>query len=234
MRFLRASSVSLAVISGLLIATPCFGQVHITELSFTGAGGEFIELTNTGATAIDVTGWRFCDRGRAYADGFSLSSFGSINAGESVILTEISSAAFIQYWSQAGSLTDFSALRLLDRNSGYSTGVLTSRDIVTIYNSSGALVDQLDYYNNNSPSIFPTTSTANSAWVQPSFLGTDDWTMWQLSTAGDAAGSWLGTNGSDSQAFGSPGFYSTVPEPSSYALIVGVLVLGFCVRRRLS
>ena len=45
--------------------------IQITEYSYQSANGEFVEFTNTGNSAVDMTGWSFDDNSRI-AGSFSL------------------------------------------------------------------------------------------------------------------------------------------------------------------
>ena len=71
-------------------------QIWITEWMYQGgntidgASGadEFIEFTNVGLSPIDMTGWSFDDSSRAPGSQ-SLSAFGTVNPGESVVLADI-------------------------------------------------------------------------------------------------------------------------------------------------
>lgn len=59
--------------------------IQITEYSYQSANGEFVEFTNTGNSAVNMTGWSFDDNSRI-AGSFSLSGFGVVKPGESVII----------------------------------------------------------------------------------------------------------------------------------------------------
>jgi Lamin Tail Domain len=70
--------------------------MKISEWMYQGAGDtsrEFIEFTNYGPVAIDMTGWSFDDASNT-AGSLFLSSFGVVNPGESVILAEQAAADF--------------------------------------------------------------------------------------------------------------------------------------------
>ncbi|HEY1091298.1 MAG TPA: lamin tail domain-containing protein, partial [Burkholderiaceae bacterium] len=68
-----------------LAATAASAQVRITEWMYGGAGPEYIEFTNLGSSAINFAGWSFDDDSRL-PGSTSLSNFGLVAAGESVIL----------------------------------------------------------------------------------------------------------------------------------------------------
>jgi hypothetical protein len=61
------------------------GGMRITEYMYSGLGGEFIEFTNRSDAPIDMTGWSY-DDDHAVPGAFSLSAFGVVQPGESVVL----------------------------------------------------------------------------------------------------------------------------------------------------
>jgi hypothetical protein len=69
-----------------------FSQVKITEvMSSSNAGtGDWIELTNFGTTAVDITGWRIDDNTYNFLQGGVLEGVTSLPAGKSVVFLEVS------------------------------------------------------------------------------------------------------------------------------------------------
>lgn len=61
--------------------------IRITEYMYSGNAGEFIEFTNLGDVAIDMTGWSYDDDSRE-PGALDLSAFGLVAPGESVVITE--------------------------------------------------------------------------------------------------------------------------------------------------
>ncbi len=112
------------------------GSIQITEYMYNGAGGlgEFVEFTNLSSNVVNMAGWSFDDNSRTPGSQ-DLSSFGIINPGESVILTESTAAAFRSAWSLADSVKVI----------GGSTNNLGRADEINLYDASGALVDRLSY-----------------------------------------------------------------------------------------
>src|SRR6266576_537593 len=83
----------------VFIGSAAKAQMRITEYMYSGANGEFVEFTNVGATAIDMTGWSFDDATR-HVGVHSLSAFGIVQPGESVIVTETTPvSAFRSAWN---------------------------------------------------------------------------------------------------------------------------------------
>lgn len=155
--------------------------IRITEYSYAAANGEFFELTNTGTTPIDLTGWSFDDNTRT-AGSFSLTGLGILNAGVSTIVAEAAEATFRTAWN-------IPTVKVL----GGSNQPLGRADEINIYDPSGALVDRLTY---NDETIAGSPRTQNvSAWTEVANLGTNDTTKWKLSVVGDIQGSVTATGG---------------------------------------
>lgn len=74
------------------------GGVRITEWMYDGPGGEFVELTNVGDAAMDMSGWRCDDDSANPAIGFDLSGFGVLSPGESAVLVETQPETFRADW----------------------------------------------------------------------------------------------------------------------------------------
>lgn len=90
--------------AALAATTPALAQVQITEWMYSGNSGEYIEFTNLGPDVVDFNGFVYDDDSRLATvalGGFDLSGFGWVGAGESVVITEDSAAAFRSNWNLA-------------------------------------------------------------------------------------------------------------------------------------
>ncbi len=210
--FLRILATLSMLTCGLCATKDASAAIVITEYIYSGVSGEFIEFTNTGSTAIDMTGWSFDDSTRL-PGSFSLSAFGTVGAGESVILCEPDEALFRTAWSLAASVK---VIGLLDNNLGRV-------DEINIYDAADTLVDRLTFGDNTIGG--PRAQNASANPFDFSILGTNSIASWQLATIGDQYGSYASADGD----IGNPGVnnLTAVPEPGTFAaLALGSLLVG--------
>jgi hypothetical protein len=201
------------------LAAPVAAQadVRITEFMYQGSDSgnrEFFELTNLSGAQIDISAWTYNDSNVNDPVAFG-SAFGMLNAWESIVLTEMTPAAFAAYWGLPASVRIFS----IGGNSN-----LGGSDTINIYNSAvqnaGTLVDSVSYsgttrgISRNRP-VGVSGLVLNSAFVN--------------SSVGDLYGSYLSPT--SPKDVGNPGYY--VPEPSTWAMMIGGFALvGAGLRRR--
>ncbi|HVP12976.1 MAG TPA: carbohydrate-binding domain-containing protein [Phycisphaerae bacterium] len=185
---LRAIAVGWCV----SLASVASGEMVISEWMYNGAGsgstGEFIEFTNIGATSVNMTGWSFDDDSRVPGT-VSLSGFGVVAPGESVILTDETAANFAAIWGLSG-------VKII----GGNTANLGRNDEINLYNASGVLVDRLTYGDETYPGT-PRTATKSCNVPETDYGYTTVQTSWMLASAYDAYGSSVSTRGE----LGSPG-----------------------------
>jgi predicted extracellular nuclease len=191
------------------------GSMVISEWMYNGAGtgsiGEFVEFTNAGPDPVDMTGWSFDDNSQL-AGTVSLSAFGVVAPGQSVILTDNAATAFAAVWGLSG-------ISIV----GGNTANLGRNDEINVFDAAGNLVDRLTYGDED----YPGTVRANklSCNIPATDYGyTVSQTSWGLATTGDAYGSWASSLGE----IGSPG---RVPEPAT-AILLAAAGLSMVRRRR--
>lgn len=197
-------------------------SVAITEWMYNGS--EFIEFTNLSGAAIDLTGWSFDDDSRT-AGTVSLSGFGTLAAGETVILAEADAATFRAQWSLADTI------KVIGDN-GTNLG---RNDEINLYDATGNLIDRLRF---GDSSFVPGTIRTQEISGNPASLAVldgSDATGWVLSSVGDAFGSRASTDGH----IGNPGVFTlapAVPEPAHFALtlsgLIAIGMVGAKARRR--
>lgn len=208
---------SFMISVGLLCAaaSSASAQVRITEYMYAGAGGEFVEFTNVGGAPVDMTGWSYDDDSRV-AGTVSLSAFGIVAPGQSVVLSELDAVAFTNEWSLSG-------VGLI----GSNTTNLGRNDEINLFDATSNLIDRLTFGDQN---VAGTIRTQNvSGWNHVSGagpFGTID-ASWRLSAVGDAQASRLSLGGD----VGSPGQYRAVPEPTTLGLLTGAAVTALRRRR---
>jgi hypothetical protein len=169
---------------------PSCTTVCITEYMYSGADGAFVEFTNVSGGSIDMTGWSFDDSHRQ-AGSTDLSAFGTVPAGESVILTEASPSVFRTAWGLASSVQ-------VIQNFNHSLG---RDDEINLYDSTNAVVDRLTYNDQSVPATIRAKDA--SGWVGAAELGNNHIGAWRLSVPCDLQNSIESTGGN----LGNPGSY---------------------------
>ncbi|MEW6199402.1 MAG: carbohydrate-binding domain-containing protein [Planctomycetota bacterium] len=174
------------------LAPLALGDIVISEWMYnglaTGSIGEYVEFTNTGPAPVDMTGWSFDDDSRIPGT-ISLSAFGVVAPGESVILTDDDAVAFAANWGLSG-------VRII----GGNTANLGRNDEINLFDAGNNLVDRLTYGDENYPGTVRTLG--KSCNIPATDYGyTVAQTTWVLAAAGDSFGSKVSSRGE----VGSPG-----------------------------
>jgi predicted extracellular nuclease len=176
---------------------------------------------------VNFTGWSFDDASSS-PGSVSLSLFGVVNPGESVILTEASANDFRSVWGLSSSVKVI----------GGNTNNLGRDDVINLYNGS-TLVDRLTY---NDEAVSGTLRAQNVSGnpTSLSLLGSPyDASGWVAAVVGDTYGSHMevaNTNGNVD--IGNPGYFALAAAPvplpaAAWLLISGVAGLfGFGRRKR--
>lgn len=201
-------------------ATVASANIRITEVMSSSNGGgtptsDWIEVTNYGSSAVDLTGWRMDDGSFNFAASVALNGISSIGAGESVIFIESAAGAgvggFRSFWGGLSGLQ-------VGFYSGSGVGFSSGGDGACLFNGSGSILSQVSFGAATSGSSF--------------FYGWDS--AGALDPAYNAVVSTVGTIGTQvtftsSSDTGSLGTAIGVPAPSALALLG---LAGLAGRRR--
>lgn len=123
------------VISSALYAANANAQLVITEvMSNSGQTADWFELTNTGTTPVNISGYRMDDNSFNFSASVALLGITEIAPNESVIFIEGSGTQVSTFQTVWGS--KFSNLKI-GTYSGSGVGLAASGDGVVIYNTSG-------------------------------------------------------------------------------------------------
>lgn len=173
------------------------GGVRITEFMYSGGNGEFVEFTNISSSPVDMTGWSM-DDDHAISGAFSLSAFGTVQPGESVIVTEADPAAFRTAWALAPTVKVIGNLgSVASGGNNYARN-----DEINLYNASGILVDRLAYGDQTYAGTIRTQNFSGQTCAE--HIGQDDIASWVKSAIADRYSSRVSTGGD----VANPGAYS--------------------------
>lgn len=172
--------------------------MRITEWQYTGGDltSEFIEFTNLGGSPINMTGWSYDDDSRVPGT-VSLSAFGVVAPGQSVILCEATAAGFIAAWGLSGVTVIGGNGTNLGRN-----------DEINLYDNTNALVDRLTY--GDQTILGSIRTNGRSGWPCAQAVGLNNALGWRLSQVSDSQNSFF----SSFFDIGSPGQYTSFMCPA--------------------
>jgi hypothetical protein len=209
-----------AATAAFVLSSSAFASIRITEVmsSSNGLGAptpDWIEVTNYGASAVDLTGWRMDDGSFNFAASVAFGGITSIGAGESVIFIESAAgagiASFRTFWGGIGSLQ-------VGFYSGSGVGFSSGGDGACLFDASNAILSQVSFGAATSGSSFFYAWDALGA-IDPSYNGV-------VSTVG-TIGTQVGfTSTGDT---GSLGTAIGVPAPGAIAVLG---LVGLAGRRR--
>ena len=146
--------------------------LRITEVAPWSSGNsaiaaDWFELTNTGTTALDITGWKMNDSAASFGSAGPLNGITSIAAGESVIFVDGSAkpSVFNAHWFGSNVPSGFQI--------GYygGPGLSTGGDSVTIYDAGGTLRCRVDF-GASTPAPGPYQTFDNTAGLNNALITT--------------------------------------------------------------
>src|SRR5262249_56247758 len=103
-------------------------------------GADWFEVTNVGAAAVNIAGWKMDDDSKSLGSAVALNGITSIAPGESVIFIESDAPAtivpaFKALWFGANPPAGLQ----IGTYSGSGVGLSTNSDAVNLFNSAGVL-----------------------------------------------------------------------------------------------
>ncbi len=212
MRNLNSKPLLLAAALGVLASANASAAVIISEVSSSSSdnapyAADWFELTNTGTSAVSITGWRMDDNSNTFGSSVALKGVTSIAAGQSVVFVEDSNAGsdaaldaqFESTWFGSKVPTGFT----IGNYGGGGVGLSTGGDQVNIFDSSGSRQADVSFgaiQNVDGPS-FDNAAGINGTLTTRSVVGVN--------------GAFLASDGE----IGSPGSISAVPLPAAVWLL---------------
>lgn len=195
-------------------AVVIISEVHPTGSSASYAA-DWFELTNTGLTTVDITGWKMDDNSNSSAAAVALRGVTSIAPGQSVVFAEGNASGSNDATIQTNLKTAWFGTSVpfgftIGGYGGTSVGLGGTGDAVNIFDSSNVLITRVDF------------GAATTGTTFDNAAGLDNATISTLSVAG-INGAFTAPSGE----IGSPG----VPEPSA-AWVIGMSSLACLSRRR--
>jgi hypothetical protein len=226
----------------LLLAGSAQASIIISEVDPSGSAStsntynaDWFELTNTGLSAVDITGWKMDDNSNSFAVAVPIREVTSIASHQSVVFAEGNTsgsndatidANFISFWFGASAPAGFT----IGNYGGAGVGLSQTADAVNIFDSTGTLVTGVSF----------NASSTGVSFDNAAGLGGTSFPTPVISTV-----SVVGTNGAfDSFAvgstsaheIGSPGVIaSAAPKPGSALLVclgASLLMLTRALHRR--
>ncbi len=193
-----------AVNSASEVGSPgTLGKLIVSEVAPWSSGNsplaaDWFEVTNTTASAVDVTGWKMDDSSNLFSSAVALNGIASIAPGESVIFIETAnlataSLALKNLWFGANPPAGLQ----IGSYSGGGVGLSTGGDGVSLFNGSGVPEANVIFGASPAGPSFPTFNNA---------VGLNSATISLLSVA-SAGGAFLAAN--DANEVGSPGILGT-------------------------
>jgi hypothetical protein len=227
----------LAAGAALLIAGSARAAIIISEVDPSGSSStnntynaDWFELTNTGATAQDITGWKMDDNSHTFASAVGLRGVTSIAPGQSVVFVEGTAdgstdstidSNFTNFWFGSNVPAGFT----IGNYGGTGVGLSQTADEVNIYDSAGNEITGVGFGATALGVTLDNSAGVGSSTQPDPIISTN---------------SAVGVNGAFASAnsvspapaeIGSPGV-AVVPEPAGCTLaLIGMTGMFFFARR---
>ena len=126
---------------------PTVPRMTISEVAPWGSGtasygADWFEVTNTGTSAVDLTGWKMDDSSNLFANAVPLAGVSSLPAGKSAVFFEDTGAWMTRRWRRAFAQAWFGSSTLpagflIGHYGGSGVGLSTSGDAVNVFDAAG-------------------------------------------------------------------------------------------------
>ena len=194
---------------------PAYAAIIISEIMYNPQGTdyhpaaatpynrEWVELYNTGASSVDLSGWQFGDiQDNNWASPFPAGT--TLGAGKAIVVTG-DSTSFSANWGGGVSRIQVNSFPALANTAGTNEGT-------AIRNNLGVLQDVVRFQETGWPTA--NGSDGNSIYLLPGALdarANDLRLNWKPSSAGVYGAKWTSAGG-QGENHGSPGFVATVAQ----------------------
>jgi uncharacterized protein YjiK len=198
----------------LLSASLVISEVHPAGSGNGTYGVDWFEVTNTGAAAVDVTGWKMDDNSNAFASAAPLRGVGVIPAGKSAVFFDNTAATFTDADVTAAFSTAWFGTAtppagfLAGAYAGAGVGLSATADAVNLFDAGGQRVTGVSFGLATAAATFDNTAGLGSATLPLPAVST-------LSVAG-VNGAFISANGAET---GSPGRTITGVDLSTYVRV---------------
>ena len=182
------TNFTLAV-TDIINENPTLSALIISEVSPWSSGNsvytaDWFEVTNTGTSAVNITGWKMDDNSNSFASSVALNGVTSIAPGRSVIFMETATpddtiSAFKTAWFG----TNVPSGLIIGSYTGSGVGLSTAGDAVNLFNASGTRITGISFGTSTAYTTFdnavglgsntlplPTVSTLSAVGVKGGFL----------------------------------------------------------------
>ena len=152
MKILKLNTTLIATALMVTVAAPVQAAINISEVDANGSSASYaadwFELTNTGSTSVNISGWKMDDNSNTFANAVALRGVTSIAAGQSVVFIEGTAtgttdatvnAAFKAAWYGSNVPTSL----IIGNYGGSGVGLSATADAVNIFDGSGTLISTM-------------------------------------------------------------------------------------------
>lgn len=212
---MKNTLVTLAALIAASAGALAQDAIKITEVQYKGMFGEFFEVTNRDSIAINMANFVFDDNSANPLIGLNLGGLGTLQPGQSGIVTEVSEEIFELAWfiepnQNAATFPQGVFPPVLEGNTinlGRTDSVVLF--VVDATQSNGYReIDRIDYTDEGGANS-GFRSEDDSAVPTSAAIGANDFPVWKLSST--VSGSWKSGQPSKNGTSGSPGKLVVAP-----------------------